>query len=289
MPDFQSPRIETLDGKRESVLADLRANILRQNFIPTDGSPSTGAVEERRVSLPAYIPYIGIAYFRAPVRVLCYAINQNLSQHTRWTGDWTSRWVNNAELSLDRLNAAAAAGQALPIRPYAEGFIPLAAAMALKHAGLSLDHVSQPLDELIAVTNFVKFSTAEDAASTSIPNSWWRECAARFVKLELELLRPHVVIGFGQRTVKELRNLLRNRPAEPRPQLLACRFPGRIPSINARKLSQSEALLWQNHIRPLADKLRPPPVDSYHRWRMLRFPGYFCDAAKDWNVVWERG
>jgi hypothetical protein len=279
--------METLDGKREGVLADLRANIIRQDFIPADGSPAMGIVEERQVPLPAYVPYIGIAYFRASVRVLCYALNQNLSQHTRWTNDWVSRWASNVELSLDRLNAAVAAGQALPIRPYAEGFIPLAAAMALRHAGLSLDRIGQPLDELIAVTNFVKFSTSEDAASTSIPNSWWKECAAKFVSLELELLQPHIVIGFGQRTVKELGDLLRNGAAEPRPQLLACRFPGRIPSIKARKLSRAETLLWQNHIRPLADKLKLPPAESYHRWRMLRFPGYFCDTARDWGIVWE--
>ena len=161
--------------------------------------------------------------------------------------------------------------------------------MALKHAGLSFDRVGRRLDELIAVTNFVKFSTSENASSTSIPNSWWKECAERFVSLELELLRPHVVLGFGQRTVKELDAVLRRSATGVRPQLLACRFPARIPSINARKLSRTEARLWQNHIRPLADLLKPSPVESYHQWRMFRFPGYFCDTAKAWDIVWEDG
>lgn len=277
--------MNTDHGKREAVLADLRENILRQRFVPKDGSPASGAVGRHRVPLPAYLPYVGPAYFAASVRVLCYAINQNLSQHTRWTEDWSSKWAGDLELALDRLNAAASAGQAMPIRPYAEGFMPLTAAMALKHAGLSVDQVERPLDDVIAVTNFVKFSTSEDAASTSIPHSWWKESAARFISLELDLLQPHVVIGFGQRTVKELNVLLSRKAARVRPQLLACRFPGRIPSINARKLSKNEAKLWKDHIRPLAEMLKPPPAESYHQWRMLRFPGYFCDTARAWGMA----
>jgi hypothetical protein len=142
---------------------------------------------------------------------------------------------------------------------------------------------------VIAVTNFVKFSTSEDASSTSIPNSWWKECAERFVGLELELLRPHVVLAFGRRTLGELEAVLRRSAKGDRPQLLACRFPGRIPSVRARKLSRTEAKLWRNHIRPLAELLKPSPAGSYHQWRMLRFPGYFCDMAKAWKVVWEDG
>lgn len=270
-------------AKREAVLADLRENVLRQCFVPKDGMPARGMAQGRHIELPAYVPYVGRHYFNSPVRILCYAINQNLSQHTRWTDDWTSRWAGDEPLAIDRLNAAALAGEALPIRPYAEGFMPLVAAMALKHAGAN--HDERMVDDLVAVTNFVKFSTSQDADSTSIPSSWWRECSSRYVKVELELLQPQVVVGFGQQTVRELTLLLKGFPIRERPRLLGCRFPGRIPSIKARPLVECEALLWDSQILPLAQRLRRSPIGSYHRWRMLRFPGYFCDTATSWGMA----
>lgn len=270
--------------RRRAACASLRENVLSQDFVPQDGSPAYGIVDGGRLPLSAYAPYVGSRYFHHRPRILCYAINQNLSRHARWSEDWGKQWARDRELAVDRLNLAAASGKALPIKPYAEGFMPLVAAMALAGNGGSIGTQQRvTVDELIAVTNFVKFSTAEDASSSSIPTAWWRESAKRYVKQEVEVLEPDLIIGFGQRTVRELRLVLDALNGH-RPRLLPCRFPGRIPSVKARPLSRRESRTWETHIMPLAKRVKEPPADSYHQWRMLRFPGYFLEIAKSWAM-----
>lgn len=258
-------------------------NIIVQNYLPREKVAACARVGSRRRVLPAYIPYIGSEYFRFRPRVLCYAINQNLSKHTRWTHDWCTEWGADPGVAIDRLNEAAAKGKALPIKPYAEGFIPLAATILLAQVGRQCQAELPPVvDRVIAVTNFVKFSTGEDASSSSIPTTWWRECAERYVELEIGVLRPDILLSFGQRTTLEVERVLnRLYEANNRPRLLGCRFPGRIPSIRACPLSGNELAIWQRQIRPLVSRIQKPSRDSYHKWRMLDFPGYFLR-------LWER-
>jgi hypothetical protein len=171
----------------------------------------------------------------------------------------------------------------IPIKPYTEGFIPLAAAMVLS---LFSDRKGLPevVDDFISVTNFVKFSTADDASSSSIPTIWWRECAARYVVEEVAELQPEVILAFGQKTHRELLKTLAKLPHSGRAAIvLPCRFPGRIASERARPLSAREAEIWLQHVRPLAQRLRPPPADAYHKWRMLRFPAYFVELLFAWQ------
>ncbi len=237
--------------------------------------------------MPAYIPYIGRDYFSFRPRVFCVAINQNLSQHAPWAKSWMTEWAAKPHLAFDRLNQAAQQGKPLPIRPYAEGFIPLIALIAI------LDRVQKEggklpktLDEVVALTNFVKFSTGEDASSSSIPRSWWDECSARFVEFEIQVLRPDIIIGFGQRTVKELKHILkRSQFVGGPPQLLESRFPARIPSIKARPLTEEESLTWKETILPLVQRIKEPPIGAYHKWKIMRYPGYFIDTTKSWAVI----
>jgi len=263
-------------------------NVNRQAFVPDDGLAARACLGGNQVVLPAYVPYIGPEYFQFRPRILCYAINQNLSKHTRWTDDWVCQWGRHPELAIDRLNLAVAQGKSLPIKPYAEGFVPLMAAIALARRCRQFGHELPPVvDRVIAATNFVKFSTAEDASSSSIPNSWWAECAERYVTEEILALRPDVILGFGQRPVQELTRILGQiGGVERNPELLACRFPGRIPSVKARPLLEVESTAWQREILPLVDRIAKPPLGSYHEWRMLRFPGYFLDVARSWGTDW---
>jgi len=272
--------------RRSAACATLIAAVLEHGYFPSDGEPARANVDGRAVPLPAYIPYVGCDYFKHRPRVLCYAINQNLSRHRRWTDDWTTEWGRNLNVAVDRLNRAAEDGRAIPIKPYAEGFIPLVAAMALATDRSPGDACAVPLiDDVIAVTNFVKFSTAEDASSSSIPSSWWKQCARRYVGKEVDVLRPDVIIAFGQRTARELELVIAESDgAAHRPRLLACRFPSRIPSVKARPLSSEEAKVWQDRIQPLVARIKQPPADSYHEWRMLRFPAYFCEIARSWGI-----
>jgi hypothetical protein len=270
--------------RHECALASLRGNVLAQSFTPADGSPAFALVAGERVFLPAYIPYVGQAYFGFRPRVLCYAINQNLSQHASWSDELTSAWASDSELGLDRLNRSASCGHGIPIRPYAEGFIPLAALLAISvHAPDYRCELPELIDDVIAVTNFVKFSTADDAAAASIPTSWWRECAARYVAKEIETLEPDIVIGFGRQVVSELHRVLETLPlGSGAPRLLACRFPRRIASVKARPVADDEERAWEQ-VQRLVARIKPPPQGARHAWRMLKFPGYFLTIRKEWQ------
>lgn len=261
-------------------------NVLDQDYVPSDGGAVSAPVNGHAIVLPSYIPYIGLSYFEHRPRVLCYAINQNLSRHRRWTDDWVTQWAQDKTKAIDRLNQAAREGKALPIKPYAEGFIPLVAMIALMRSGASiLKAAGAFVDDVIAVTNFVTFSTAGDASSSSIPRSWWSECARRYVAEEIRALAPDILIGFGNRTAGELKRVVsRLHPNGDGPELLACRFPARIPSRRSYRLSPSERGVWERDILPLANRIKAPPEDSYHRWRIEDFPRYFLHAKRAWDA-----
>jgi hypothetical protein len=276
-----------LDGENRPALSWTEArerliqNIERQHYLPYEDSAVSVRLGITKLVLPAYIPYVGPEYFQHRPRVLCYAINQNLSKHTRWTDAWVTEWGHDLKAATDRLNYAFSQGRALPIRPYAEGFIPLAAALLLRVRKRDTNELPQLVDRVLAVTNFVKFSTWGDASSSSIPESWWRECGNRYVECEIRTLQPDVILGFGKRTAVELSRVLgRIRMNGQTPELFGCRFPGRIPSARARPLSPEERAVWEIDILPLAERLQRPGADSYHRWRMLGFPGYFLDLVR---------
>ena len=255
-------------------------------FLPKQDGAVSVRLSGKRVFLPAYVPFIGPRYFAHRPRVLCYAINQNLSLHRRWTDDWLKRWGSDLDAARDRLNHAASGGRPIPIKPYTEGFIPVVALMALqrwRHNGAALPSC---VDDVIAVTNFVKFSTHSDASSSSIPLSWWRECGGQYVKHELSVLRPDIVLAFGQRTLAEIRRVLADhRPLDYEPELLRCRFPARIPSNKGRPLSLEEERIWGKEFLPLLDRTRSPDSGYCHKWRAPDYAGYFVDVAASWDAV----
>lgn len=277
------PRIMSAEWRE--VHKELMANIRAQNFAPKDGQSVYVKIDGKKVHLPAYVPYVGHAYFEYRPRVFCYAINQNLSPHVPWTDEWVNWWATDEARAHDRLNNAVHKGRPIPIRPYAEGFIPLVALLAIcrwirEHGG----KLPRTIDEVVAVTNFVKFSTAKDASSSSIPLSWWRECARRYVVHEIRALRPDIIIAFGQRTHSELGRVL-CAASEPgyQPELLCCRFPARIASVKARPLGAEEAARWGEEVVPLLSRMAEPTQKIYHEWRMKRFPGYFLDVIGGWD------
>lgn len=234
--------------------------------------------------LPAYIPYIGPLYFRYRPRILCYAINQNLSKHVPWTNEWLSLWSLDQDIAYDRLNYAAKQGNVLPIKPYAEGFIPLVALIAIKRWLESKEcFLPEFVDDVIAVTNFVKFSTVGDASSSSIPLEWWRECGKRFVAAEISILRPDIIICFGLKTMSELIRVLNNYlPSEFSPEILKCRFPARIPSIKSQPLSKKHLKIWKEQILPLVERIRKNK-SPFHIWKIHNYANFFVNTAINWD------
>jgi hypothetical protein len=196
-----------------------------------------------------------------------------------------ARWARNIHDAQDRLNRAAYEGFPIPIRPYAEGFIPLVALLAAKRwIEMRGGYLPETIEDVVAVTNFIKFSTAKDASSSSIPNIWWQECGALYVKAEIQALQPDIILGFGQKTMVELRGVLKTSGVPGQEvQLLGCRFPARIPSIKGRPLSSNESKMWNTDILPLISKMCKPRKGSYHNWKMETFPGYFIDVITGWG------
>ena len=264
----------------------LLENVRKKPFVSQYELSVCTSFDVHKVYLPAYIPYIGPHYFKYRPRILCYAINQNLSRHTRWTQDWVTFWSTDIEAAQDRLNYAAEKGQALPIRPYAEGFIPLVALLAIrKWIETYGGYLPRTIDDVVAVTNFVKFSTSKDASSSSIPNIWWRECGSRYVSHEIHILRPDIILCFGQKTLSELRLVLKSIGlSNYEPELLGCRFPARIASIKSKPLSIRETKEWNTSILPLINKIHKPEK-SYHKWRAQNFPSYFLEVITSWDCA----
>lgn len=264
---------------------ELLENVQQQPFVSEYECSAYANLGGRKVYLPAYIPYIGTSYFEYRPRVLCYAINQNLSPHVPWTKEWVTRWGADIDEAQDRLNRAAHEGLAIPIRPYAEGFIPLVALTAIWrwtqiHGGL----LPTSIDDVVTVTNFVKFSTTEDASSSSIPNIWWRECGFQYVEHEIKVLGPDIILAFGLKTLFELKRVLLGIGlSDCEAKLLGCRFPARIPSIKSRPLSREEAKIWNSELLLLTSKMGEPKRNSYHKWKIHDYPGYFIDVLRSWG------
>jgi len=279
------PRQATLTEEWKRAHAKLLQNVKLKPLVSLYKESVSTEIEGRRVYLPAYVPYIGARYFEYRPRVLCYAINQNLSPHVPWTREWISCWARDDECAVDRLNLAAREGRAIPIRPYAEGFIPLVALLAIRRwAERWGGELPDKIDDVVAATNFVKFSTREDASSSSIPGVWWRECASSYVSYEIQVLEPDIILGFGLKTLAELRLVLNNETLSKRElHVLGCRFPARMASIKARPLSSEESKIWKRDILPLSQRMREPNGNAYHQWKIERFPGYFMDVVASWD------
>lgn len=281
------PSLKQLSPEWRSAHQKLLQNVREKPFISEYELSVYASFNKQKIYLPSYIPYIGPKYFEYRPRILCYAINQNLSRHVRWTKEWVESWATDIEAAQDRLNRAVKENRSIPIKPYTEGFIPLLALLSIRRwietCGGCLPRT---IDEVIAVTNFVKFSTTKDASSSTIPNIWWRECGSLYVDHEIRILRPDIILGFGQKTLVELRRVLKSSGlSRYESQLLGCRFPARMASIKSKPLSREESKIWNTKILPLIDRMREPRGSSYHKWRIQLFPSYFINVNASWDCA----
>ncbi|MBU1260281.1 MAG: hypothetical protein KJ757_03960 [Planctomycetes bacterium] len=266
---------------RKSARNLLLENVKNHPYLSNCDNSVYTHLKGKRFYLPAYIPYIGPDYFSHFPKIICYAINQNLSPHVSWTNDWIDEWSKDFEYALDRLNLASKKNRPIPIKPYVEGFISLVALIAnycwVKSFGGELPN---SIDDIISVTNFIKFSTDQDASSSSIPNFWWKECGDKYVKEEIKVLKPDIIIAFGQKTYKELQSIIENRKNSYYPKLIGCRFPARIASNKGRPLTKEEQAIWRNQVSPLICRIRQTNPSTYHKCKIENYCGYYVDAFR---------
>lgn len=258
----------------------LLENVKKHPYLSRRENSVYALLNGNRFYLPAYIPYIGPDYFSHSPKIMCFAINQNLSPHVSWTDDWINEWSDDLEYALDRLNLASKKNRPIPIKPYVEGFIPLAALIAnycwVKTLGGNLPNI---IDDVICVTNFIKFSTNKDASSSSIPNFWWKECGDKYIKEEIRVLKPDIVIAFGQKTHEELKDIVKNEDANSS-VLIGCRFPARIASNKGRPLNKEEQVIWKEEISPLICRICHVNTSTYHKCKIESYCGYFVDVFR---------
>ncbi len=261
-------------------------NVRKQNFLIKSDECKYTLDNDQKVYLPAYIPFIGAHYFNFQPRVLCYAINQNLSNHAPWTNSWIRSWAQNEELAHDRLNRAAFQRMPIPIKPYVEGFIPLVALIAIRiWQRINGGTLPQIIDDVVAVTNFIKFSTVRDASSSRIPLIWWRECGELYSREEIMILQPDIILAFGRKTFSETKRILEDMVSSESylPKVVYCRFPSRIASNKGRPLNKSEIDVWNNKIADLLERVKKPKKGYYHQNKMEQYKGYFIDMESQFR------
>lgn len=201
--------------------------------------------------LGPYIPYVGKLYFQSKPRILIYAIAQNLARATVLV----KAWLKRPDKGLLRQYY----DQATPhvhINPYDDGHLKVIAALTLSsYPGASFEPTDS-IDDLVAVTNLVKFSFYRESKDGSrldgnpphgIYDTMWK-CYSGY---EIELLQPDIIIGVGNDVAAALvRGLTQDGK---RNIVVKVPFPGRL-NLNSQWVSKGKQLVKIENYDPQPDK-----------------------------------
>ncbi len=191
--------------------------------------------------LGSYIPYIGKSYFKTKPRLLIYAMAQNLNR-----ADGLIRsWLNSPDKGMRRQYYSADTAH-VHVYPYDNGHLKVIAALVLNSY---LDTHCKPtdnIDDLVAITNFVKFSFyRKDERGNHLdgnpPLSIYDVMWERYCKYEVSVLKPNVIIGVGNEVASALE---RNLKTEQKLKCVMLRvpFPGRL-NLNSRWIPEGKRLI----------------------------------------------
>lgn len=233
----------------ETAKSALLAHHSSQSYCPQDQYPNVVNVNGQ--FLGPYIPYIGESYFGSRPRVLIYAMAQNLAR---------ARGLIEAYLAEpDRGLLRQYYDQATPhiqINPYDDGHLKVIAALALSsYPGTSFEP-TYSVDDLVAVTNLVKFSFYREGKDGSqldanppqgIYDIMWK-C---YSKYEVELLQPDIIIGVGNEVTSALKRGLEQDGKHN--ILVKIPFPGRL-NLNSRWVPEGKLLIRTKNYDPEPDK-----------------------------------
>jgi len=228
---------------RETAIAALADHHSSQAYRPQDQYwNDRNVVNADGQYLGPYIPYIGKLYFQSKPRVIIYAIAQNLSGAT----DLIKAWLKTPDKGL--LRHYYEEDQAIPcihINPYDDGHLKVIAALTLSlNPGTSFKP-TDTIDDLVSVTNFVKFSFYHESKDGSrkdanppqgIYDTMWK-CYSGY---EIELLQPDIIVGAGNDVAAAL---VRGLTQNGKPNIvIKVPFPGRL-NLNARWLHKGNQLV----------------------------------------------
>ena len=194
-----------MTDRRERVLNALVGNARRvseenREDIITWPGIVRGKVNGKLAFLPGYVPYVGKSYFNAKVRILVYAMSQNLSDNSRLARRWATEWAQgDKSLVLNRQNIwydenAPDAPRAV-MGPFDKGHVPILCGLL---RSLLTDNAppSRNIYDSIAATNLSKFSFRNGTLTCDKDDSF-RKCWKWFSESEIRELVPDAILCLG--------------------------------------------------------------------------------------------
>jgi len=223
MTDRRRQTLNTLVGNARQISEEHREEIVTWPGIVR------GKVDGEEAFLPGYVPYVGRSYFNAEVKILVYAMSQNLSDDGKAARKWAADWAyGDKSLALNRQNAcyeengpdAPRAG----MHPFDTGHVPILCGL-LRSLLTSNASPSRNIYDSIAATNLSKFSFRNTANRTCDKNFSFEKCWKWFSESEIRELAPDTILCLGKRVYKVVKNAVKASKNPSRPQVFEAAFP----------------------------------------------------------------
>ena len=232
---------------RKSAIAALANHHCSQEYRPED--QYSNVVNANSKYLGPYIPYIGKSYFKTKPRLLIYAMAQNLSR-----AEWLIRlWLDAPDKGLLRQYHDT---KHVHVYPYDNGHLKVIAALVLNSYPNAHYKSTENIDDLIAITNFVKFSFyREDKRGKRLdsnpPRDLYDLMWELYCKYEVNILQPNVIIGVGNEVAGAIK---RNLKTEQGSKIVMFRvpFPGKL-NLNSRWIPRGKHLVRTKNHDPSVD------------------------------------
>lgn len=179
----------------ECAISLISANISQQAYHAEKHFPNV--VDFDGQYLGPYVPFIGKAYFAAVPRVMMYGMAQNLCKND--SVDMMRSWANKADGGVRRFYYEAPRVNMLL---WDSGNLKVIAALAMSSWPNSTFNPARDVYDLVALTNFVKFSFYQEKdrmrKDVNPPKEIYDEMWKRYCEYEIRILNPNVIIACGE-------------------------------------------------------------------------------------------
>lgn len=268
---------------RESAISALVDHHSSQDYSPEDYYAWVVNADGRY--LGPYIPYIGKSYFTARLRLLIYAMAQNLNRAEGLIKSWLNkpdkgmlRQYNNADIPY------------VHVYPYDNGHLKVIAALALNSYPGTRYKPTDNVDDLAVITNFVKFSfyrEREDGKhmDANPPLETYDEMWQHYCEFEVGLLQPDVIIGVGNDVTAAINRCLAE-DMKRTIKVVRVPFPGRL-NLNSRWVPKGKEFVKTEGHDPNSDKaemralVRGTPDKKGLIQRAIETDWYYFRALKE--------
>ena len=201
--------------------------------------------------LGPYIPYIGKSYFKTKPRLFIYAMAQNLNR----ARGLIRSWLNKPDKGMLRQYYDADTSR-VHVHPYDNGHLKVIAELVLNSYRNTDFKPTYNINELVVITNFVKFSFyREDNKGTHLdsnpPLDIYDAMWEFYCKYEISILQPDIIIGVGNTVANALERYL---ATEQKSKLIILKVPfaGRL-NLNARWIPEGKKLIETKNHNPAID------------------------------------